>query len=450
VDGKIGTHAAIPDVHYVHGTAAAASTTDFAPALGADDNYITNSEKAALHPIVDISGKADLTDARFPTADEKASFPAGASALVPLVLDSDARLTDSRTPDAHNNTAHSETYLTAEVDGSTTNELQDLSLIANILSLSDSIPTVDLSTYLDNTNLSEAQVDAYTDNNGYALGVSSVTAEALTCFDGTSGQQLKECDSTIAISSIDLGTGILELPNGTVPSSADCDTAAEAGRIFIDTDAASGGQVYVCEGLAGWVQSSGGGGGGDEFGTLSNGYMCIYNGTSVDCDAVYYDEATERLGIGTTSPLNSVHIVGEGDVGKLIVDTYSATTANAPGFVGRRGRGTEASPAAVTTNDFLFTITGQGNYDASSRYAGGKINIQAAQPFSSGNGGTFMDFQTISNGTTSSASRFTLNGDGSLSLKGIVNITSLTGTGDAFVCVDAAGILYRETAPCDY
>ena len=44
-----------------------------------------------------------------------------------------------------------DTYLTSEVDGSTTNELQHLSLSNNILSLSDDATTVDLSIYLDDT-----------------------------------------------------------------------------------------------------------------------------------------------------------------------------------------------------------------------------------------------------------------------------------------------------------
>lgn len=53
------------------------------------------------------------------------------------------------------------TYLTAEVDGSTTNEIQDLSLAGNTLSLTDDATTVDLSGYLDNTNLTEEEVEDF-------------------------------------------------------------------------------------------------------------------------------------------------------------------------------------------------------------------------------------------------------------------------------------------------
>jgi hypothetical protein len=62
-------------------------------------------------------------------------------------------------------------YLTTEVDGSTTNEIQDLSLNGNNLTITGNgtATTIDLSSYLDNTNLSEAQVDAFVANNGYLI-----------------------------------------------------------------------------------------------------------------------------------------------------------------------------------------------------------------------------------------------------------------------------------------
>ena len=60
-------------------------------------------------------------------------------------------------------------YLTSEIDGSVTNEIQDLQLINHSLTITNNTTgtTVDLSPYLDNTNLSESQVDAYVANNGY-------------------------------------------------------------------------------------------------------------------------------------------------------------------------------------------------------------------------------------------------------------------------------------------
>jgi len=64
-------------------------------------------------------------------------------------------------------------YLTSEVDGSTTNEIQDLQLVGNNLTITNngSATTIDLSPYLDdtdtNTQLTESEVDTYVSNNGY-------------------------------------------------------------------------------------------------------------------------------------------------------------------------------------------------------------------------------------------------------------------------------------------
>lgn len=52
----------------------------------------------------------------------------------------------------------------------------------------------------------------------------------------------------------DLGGAISELPNATARTATDCDVAGEAGRVTIDTDAASGQQLYTCEGATGWVR----------------------------------------------------------------------------------------------------------------------------------------------------------------------------------------------------
>lgn len=62
-----------------------------------------------------------------------------------------------------------------EVDGSTTNELQNLTLSSNNLSLTNSAVNIDLSPYLDNTNLTEAQVDAFVSDNGYLSNESDPT-----------------------------------------------------------------------------------------------------------------------------------------------------------------------------------------------------------------------------------------------------------------------------------
>jgi uncharacterized protein (TIGR02145 family) len=62
-------------------------------------------------------------------------------------------------------------YLTSELDASVTNEIQDLQLVGNTLTITKngSAASIDLSPYLDNsdTHLTELEVDSYVSNNGY-------------------------------------------------------------------------------------------------------------------------------------------------------------------------------------------------------------------------------------------------------------------------------------------
>jgi hypothetical protein len=76
----------------------------------------------------------------------------------------DTQLTEAEVDAYANNNG----YLTVEVDGDVTNEIQDLDLTGNTLSIENG-NSVDLSAYLDNTDtqLTEAEVDAYANNNGY-------------------------------------------------------------------------------------------------------------------------------------------------------------------------------------------------------------------------------------------------------------------------------------------
>jgi len=117
--------------------------------------------------------------------------------------------------------------------------------------------------------------------------------------DGVSG------NPTLSLpSSIDLGGKIVELPNGTAPTSGDCDDAAEAGRVFIDTNASTGQQWYVCEGAAGWVLQGGAGGSGDitDVWTTSSGNanaLVAAAGDSLDATAA---DSTQPVKTGTALP----------------------------------------------------------------------------------------------------------------------------------------------------
>ncbi len=83
-------------------------------------------------------------------------------------------------------------YLSTEADGSTTNEIQDLQLSGNNLTITNNgtATTIDLTPYLDNidTQLTEAEVDVFANNNGY------LTTEV----DGSTTNEIQDLSQVLA------------------------------------------------------------------------------------------------------------------------------------------------------------------------------------------------------------------------------------------------------------
>ena len=86
-----------------------------------------------------------------------------------------------------------EGYLTEEVDGSTTNELQDLSLVENTLSLSNSAATIDLSAYLDNTDAQAISLEG----NTLSISGSAGTVDLSGYLDNTDDQTCAEVSGCV-------------------------------------------------------------------------------------------------------------------------------------------------------------------------------------------------------------------------------------------------------------
>lgn len=86
-----------------------------------------------------------------------------------------------------------------ESDGDTTNEIQDLELNGNILKITgnNSATDIDLGKYLDDTRLSEYEVDSMVSNNGFASTLSGITE---TVYSGTWSNGVGGGDSGIIAS----------------------------------------------------------------------------------------------------------------------------------------------------------------------------------------------------------------------------------------------------------
>jgi hypothetical protein len=101
------------------------------------------------------------------------------------------------------------------------------------------------------TACADGQVLVANPTGGLACG--NPGSAAFTTLDGDYGAE-------VVTSAWDLSGALLELPNSAAPTGTDCDDAAEAGRVHVDTDAPTGEQFLVCEGASGWVQQGGSGG----------------------------------------------------------------------------------------------------------------------------------------------------------------------------------------------
>lgn len=209
-------------------------------------------------------------------------------------------------------------YLTAEVDGSITNEIQDLSLTGNTLSLTDDATTVDLSGYLDNTD--DQTIDVF-------------------AFDGTNLTLSLEGDGE-ATKSIDLSS----LSTNTTYDFIQLNTA------FVNTDFAVG--------EIGWSEN-------DEvrIGILNNYdfavgqdmYKTVHNTTGSQIDAgtaVMMTGADGNSSVFTIAPMNYPTIGAEYLIGVTAVDIAAGGT----GVAVQNGnvRGLDIDAAGWSAGDVLY------------------------------------------------------------------------------------------------
>jgi hypothetical protein len=237
-DAAAGTKGVLQLAGDLAGTAASPSVVDDSHAHG-------TTTIAGLDAGDTTSGTFD--PARLPAATTTAQgavvlSTSGEGTAGEVVQADDARLDDARTPTAHagsHEDAGGDELSVAGLSGA----LADPQLASALDDANDTaIDTVD--TPADGDVL---KYDLAADLARWAPG----TAAGFTSLDADYG------DETVT-SAWNLSGALLELPNSTAPTGTDCDDAAEAGRVHVDTDAPTGQQLYACEGAAGWVQQGGG------------------------------------------------------------------------------------------------------------------------------------------------------------------------------------------------
>lgn len=160
------------------------------------------------------------------------------------------------------------------------------------------ITDLPLATSVQKTDVMEVVINPNTQPVSKRTPISNILQNANLTIDGTANEITSSAGSqdlslprtwTLSLpAAIDLSAKNLELPNGTSLITGDCDSAAEAGRIFVDTDATSGRQEYVCEGTAGWKRQGG-------VGTLTANKWCIADATGKE---IVCDQDTPGAGPG--------------------------------------------------------------------------------------------------------------------------------------------------------
>ena len=147
-----------------------------------------------------------------------------------------------------------------------------------------------------------------------------------------------------------------------------------------------------------------------------------------------------RVGAGTQNPAASFHLFDQGaafDRGLII---QQANDSNAASVVSiKRSRGTETVPAAVVNGDNIVGFHGQ-VYDGTSWIVPASFMYVVDGPVSTGSVPGAMIFKT---GTVNpTPERMRISSDGSITM------SSLAGSGNAYVCVNATGVIFRSTSPC--
>ncbi len=171
---------------------------------------------------------------------------------------------------------------------------------------------------------------------------------------------------------------------------------------------------------------------GKSFDFLDSGNFKVNNGF-IGVGAAPDSELTvsKQTAISTPPTGTTVHFIGlDGNSLRVALDTHNNANAGGTAFIGRRTRGTAASPSATLSGDTIITVNGQGygttGYAANST---GLITIKANQDFTDAAMGTYVSVFTTPDASVTAAEALRVTGAGAVNAiqaGGVYQINSVT------------------------
>ncbi|MBX9865084.1 MAG: tail fiber domain-containing protein [Hyphomicrobium sp.] len=211
--------------------------------------------------------------------------------------------------------------------------------------------------------------------------------------------------------SVGIGTttpqSVLQVAGG-IQLGDDTATCPGVSDVKLGTLRFNGGDLQVCK-SGGW-SAIGSGGGATPAG--NDGSIQFKSGSNLAADAanLHWDDANNRLGIGTATPDSLLHLNGVSTI--LMVDGTGGAA-----FVGRQSNGTPTSPTATLSGNQLVMLGGRGygatGYSSTSR---AYLRMIAAENFTDTAQGTYMVLATTPTGSTTTTERMRIDSAGNVGI----------------------------------
>jgi len=244
-----------------------------------------------------------------------------------------------------------------------------------------------------------------TDQEGDIKSVADATNGGLAVTNGTGP------DVTLALDFNDLTAAAVSVANDSIAIIDANDSNATRKESIADLASAMGGTGLT--GSSGTLNVDAAQTGITSVGTLSS--LTVSGDLTVDTDTLKVNSSTNRVGVGTASPVAKLDVSTSADDG---VDVLAWDTTQSQGANLRLGHSLNATVGAhtaLTVNDVLGKLLFAGS-DGTDFYDGAAIIADATQNYTGSNGGTRLEFWTTPSNSQSRAQAMTIDQDGSVGI----------------------------------